>query len=138
MSVLEFPQNVIIIITTMEKIPSPKEIEKEIGEFLAKKFGGEVRIISPLEVPEEVFSEKTKPSPPPQIRKIAFDLKPDDLISHLDQYIIRQDHAKAVLATKICTHFNRIKRSQEAPDGNDCMVGRIKNNILMIGPTGVG
>ncbi|OQX22449.1 MAG: ATPase [Desulfobacteraceae bacterium IS3] len=122
----------------MEKIPSPKEIEKEIGEFLAKKFGGEVRIISPLEVPEEVFSEKTKPSPPPQIRKIAFDLKPDDLISHLDQYIIRQDHAKAVLATKICTHFNRIKRSQEAPDGNDCMVGRIKNNILMIGPTGVG
>ena len=138
MSVLEFQQNVIIIITTMEKIPSPKEIEKEIGEFLAKKFGGEVRIISPLEVPEEVFSEKTKPSPPPQIRKIAFDLKPDDLISHLDQYIIRQDHAKAVLATKICTHFNRIKRSQEAPDGNDCMVGRIKNNILMIGPTGVG
>ncbi len=121
----------------MEKIPTPKEIEKEIGEFLAKKFGGEVRIISPLEVPEEVFSEKTRHSPPKDT-KIAFDLKPDDLISHLDQYIIRQDHAKAVLATKICTHFNRIKRSQEAPDGNDHLVGRIKNNILMIGPTGVG
>ena len=41
--------------------------------------------------------------------KINFDLKPEELEAYLDEYVIRQDEAKAVLATKICTHFNRIK-----------------------------
>jgi len=121
-----------------EKIPSPKEIEKEIGEFLAKKFGGEVKIISPLDFPQEISPEKIK-APPRKEGKINFDLKPEELVSYLDQYIVRQDEAKAVLATKICTHFNRIKRAQASdPDVTHDMVGRIKNNVLMIGPTGVG
>lgn len=71
--------------------------------------------------------------------RIHFDLKPDDLVAYLDQYIVRQDEAKAVLATKICTHFNRAKylsrlQGDDPSDG----VGMIKNNILLIGPTGVG
>ena len=31
-----------------EKIPDPKELEKEISEFLAKKFGDNVKIVSPM------------------------------------------------------------------------------------------
>jgi endopeptidase Clp ATP-binding regulatory subunit ClpX len=71
-------------------------------------------------------------------KKINFDLKPEELIGYLDQYVIKQDNAKAILATKICTHFNRIQRSLESDDPIDQMVGRIKNNVLMVGPTGVG
>ena len=41
-------------------------------------------------------------------KKINFDLKPEELIAYLDQYVVKQDNAKAILATKICTHFNRI------------------------------
>lgn len=119
-----------------ERIPSPKEIEKEIGEFLAKRFGGEVKIISPMSMPQELFLETPKESSQKK-DKIDFNLKPEDLVAYLDQYIVKQDRAKAVLSTKICTHFNRIKRSQEFPDESQ-MVGRIKNNVLMIGPTGVG
>ena len=52
--------------------------------------------------------------------------------------MVKQDPAKAILATKICTHFNRIKRAQSKPEEIGQMVGRIKNNVLMIGPTGVG
>jgi endopeptidase Clp ATP-binding regulatory subunit ClpX len=71
-------------------------------------------------------------------KKINFDLLPEDLIAYLDQYIVKQDGAKAILATKICTHFNRIKRAQQRPDPAAAMVGSIKNNVLMLGPTGVG
>jgi len=120
-----------------EKIPSPREIEKEISEFLAKKFKNNVKIISPVVLPQELTVEKDKELPH-KIKKINFDLLPEDLIAYLDQYIVKQDMAKAILATKICTHFNRIKRAEDYPDDINEMVGSIKNNVLMIGPTGVG
>jgi len=120
-----------------EKIPNPKELEKEISEFLAKKFGENVKIVSPLVMPQEAILDKTKESGKPK-PKINFDLKPEELIAYLDRYVVKQDDAKAILATKICTHFNRIKRSIESDDGIGTMVGSIKNNVLMIGPTGVG
>ena len=120
-----------------EKIPDPKEIEKEISDFLSKKFGGSVKMVSPLVMPQEVVAEKVE-EPPKKEKKLNFDLKPEELISYLDQYIVKQDDAKAILATKICTHFNRIKRAEKYPDDTNDMVGNIKNNILMFGPTGVG
>lgn len=74
----------------------------------------------------------TSPSP---TERLQFDLKPEELIAYLDDFVIRQDPAKAILATKICTHFNRLKLPLE---NDEELVGNIKNNILMIGPTGVG
>ena len=120
-----------------EKIPGPKELEKEISEFLTKKFGPNVKIVSPLVLPQEAVADKTAP-PDSVRRKINFDLKPEELIAYLDQYVVKQDSAKAILATKICTHFNRIKRFWDTGDPAHTMVGSIKNNVLMIGPTGVG
>jgi endopeptidase Clp ATP-binding regulatory subunit ClpX len=120
-----------------EKIPNPKELEKEISEFLAKKFGENVKIVSPMVLTQEATVDQTR-APGESDKKINFDLKPEELIAHLDQYVVKQDSAKAILATKICTHFNRIKRSMESEDPIGSMVGSIKNNVLMIGPTGVG
>ena len=120
-----------------EKIPSPNELEKEISEFLSKKFGGNVKVVSPvlqpLEVEAEDSGEIVKKSKP-----IEFDLKPEELIAYLDRYIVKQDSAKAILATKICTHFNRISRDRSSRFSPDDMVGKIKSNVLLIGPTGVG
>ena len=120
-----------------EKIPDPKELEKEISEFLAKKFGDNVKIVSPIAVPQAVPLEKEGEKPKKK-KKLDFNLKPEDLISHLDQYIVKQDKAKAILSTKICTHFNRIKHAEDSPESVNEIVGGIKNNVLMIGPTGVG
>jgi len=123
--------------TLNEKIPGPKEIEKEIGEFLSKKFGDSVKIVSPIVLPQEDPSvdkgEKIEKG-----KAFNFNMIPEDLVAYLDQYIVKQDRAKAILATKICTHFNRVKRSHEHPESEDAMVGNIKNNVLMMGPTGVG
>ncbi len=121
----------------IEKIPSPRELEKEIGDFLARRFGTSVKLVSPVAMPQE------QPGPAPAgdgglQRVLQFDLTPEALIAYLDQYIIQQDLAKAILATKICTHFNRLRREHETASQTSRMVGRIKNNVLMIGPTGVG
>ncbi|NPB09332.1 MAG: AAA domain-containing protein [Thermodesulfobacteria bacterium] len=68
---------------------------------------------------------------------INFDLKPEELEAYLDEYLIGQPEAKAVLATKICTHFHRVRYMLERGSRfND--TGFVKNNIIMIGPTGVG
>ena len=120
-----------------EKIPSPKELEKEISDFLSKKFGESVKIVSPIVVPQDFTMGQDKDAPK-KAKGINFSLKPENLVNHLDQFIVKQDSAKAILATKICTHFNRIKRDEAFPNDIDEMVGSIKNNVLMIGPTGVG
>ncbi|HDD43925.1 MAG TPA: ATPase, partial [Candidatus Desulfofervidus auxilii] len=91
------------------ELPSQKELEKELNEYLARKYGHRVRVISaPFFQPKPERKEE-KPSAKRILSKINFDLKPEELIAYLDQYVVKQDEAKAILATKICTHFNRIK-----------------------------
>ncbi len=119
------------------KAQDPKKIEKELGEFLNKKFGGSVRIISPSMQPQKK-AISGKPPEKDKKRLIDFNIKPAELIAFLDQYVVRQQRAKSVLATKICTHFNRI-RYEETREGKGAKItGNIKSNILMLGPTGIG
>ena len=119
-----------------DNIPDPKELEKEISAFLNKRFGGSIRVVSPMVVPHR--SPAGKPRKDGPAKRIEFNLNPEELVAYLDQYIIRQDRAKAVLATKICTHFNRIKHVEKAKGRIPEIVGGVKSNILMAGPTGVG
>ncbi len=120
------------------QIPDPKEIEKELSKFLSGKFGGEVKVMSHIAMPHELGFEPLPGKKDKKKKGMNFDLKPEDLISYLDQYIVKQDRAKAILATKICTHFNRIAKAVNKPGYVEPLVGGIKNNVLMIGPTGVG
>ncbi|MBF0100588.1 MAG: AAA family ATPase [Desulfobacterales bacterium] len=126
-----------MINTIDEKIPNPKEIEREIGEFLHKRFGGAIKIVTPTVAAQETAMGHA-PSADIPAQKINFDIKPEELIAYLDQYIIKQDKAKAVLSTKICTHFNRIKHLKLNDTAQPNFVGNVKSNILMLGPTGVG
>ena len=124
------------------KVPDQKELEKELNEYLGKKYGDRIRLVVPMLFPkpqtEEVLKEE-KELGEEKKGKINFDLKPEELEAFLNDYIIRQDEAKEILATKVCTHFNRIKFTEMTKGRNRYEgVGHIKNNILMIGPTGVG
>ena len=123
------------------KVPDQKELEKELNEYLGKKYGDRIRLVVPMLFPkpqaEEVSKEEKELGEGK--KKIHFDLKPEELEAFLNDYIIRQEDAKEILATKICTHFNRIKFTEMTKGRNRYEgVGHIKNNILMIGPTGVG
>jgi ATP-dependent Clp protease ATP-binding subunit ClpX len=124
------------------KVPDQKELEKELNEYLGKKYGDRIRLVVPMLFPkpqtEEVLKEE-KELGEGKKRKIDFDLKPEELEAFLNDYIIQQEEAKGILATKICTHFNRIKFTELTKGRNRYEgMGHIKNNILMIGPTGVG
>ncbi len=120
----------------MEKIPDYKELERELNKYLEKKYGDKIRLVVSTLEPKVFIQDKTYKT---ERRKlpIDFDIKPEELIAYLNTFIIKQDKAKEILATKICTHYNRIKyylsRGKE-PTG----LGSVKNNIILIGPTGVG
>ena len=120
------------------KLPGQKELEKELSDYLSKKYGRQIKVLTPMRVSQtqEIQESKQESS---GVDGIEFGMKPEELEHYLNQYVIRQDEAKAILATKICTHYNRIKfESGKTRSGADRMVGRIKNNIILIGPTGVG
>jgi len=125
----------------MEKDLDIKEIQKDLSDYLAKKYGQRIQFagFGAIQEPEGEKvgeGEKEKKREP---LSIQFDMKPQELKSYLDEYLVRQDEAKEVLATKVCTHFNRIKAfALQNKNKRHESVGEIKNNIIMIGPTGVG
>ena len=123
-----------------EKLPNQKELEKELSDYLSKKYGNRIKIISPFVYPkaQEISADEGKPGEKKD-PVINFDMLPEELESHLDSFVVKQNQAKAVLATKVCTHFNRIKHFKKQSNKKKAGgVGMIKNNVLMIGPTGVG
>jgi len=78
-----------------------------------QEYGDRIRLVVPMLFPGPVGqSSKEEKDLGRGKTKIQFDLKPEELESFLNDYIIRQDEAKEILATKICTHFNRIKFSE--------------------------
>lgn len=121
----------------MEKIPDPKELEKELSEYLTKKYGSRIKVVAPHWVarPEKEGEGRGQTD---RLSKINFDLKPQELEAYLNEYVIKQEAAKSILATKVCTHFNRIRHYLEQGREPEPGVGAIKNNIILIGPTGVG
>ncbi|MBM3276700.1 MAG: AAA family ATPase [Candidatus Handelsmanbacteria bacterium] len=102
-----------------------------LRQFLARQYQAAAQ-----PPPEVQTAGPAGTDPPGTLREgLEFDLKPEELITYLDQYVIGQSEAKAILATKFCTHFNRLRLPA---DDEEELVGNIKNNVLMIGPTGVG
>jgi len=121
-----------------QQIPDQKELERELSEYLSKKYGCRIKVISPMMVPDSEESQLPQ-NRAAGVQNIQFDMKPEELERYLSQYVIKQDEAKAILATKVCTHYNRIRfRNRKSRSRNDHMLGRIKNNIILLGPTGVG
>jgi len=64
-----------------------------------------------------------------------FSLKPKEVASYLNEYVIQQNDAKKVLAVAICDHYNHCRRHLYSLDGSGDYA---KPNILLAGPTGVG
>jgi len=123
-----------------ERLPNQQELERELSEYLSKKYGNRIKIISPFLFPKGQEDETDdgltgdgKNSHP------SFEMLPEELEAFLDTFVVKQKQAKAVLATKICTHFNRASYLKKfSGKKKSTGVGMIKNNVLMIGPTGVG
>jgi len=66
----------------------------------------------------------------------AFNRKPKEIRDYLDRYVIRQDEAKKVLSVAICDHYNHVRQCIDDPRLSENEYS--KQNILLLGPTGVG
>lgn len=66
----------------------------------------------------------------------AFNRKPREVRDYLDRFVIQQAEAKKVLSVAICDHYNHVRRCLEDPSLRDRSFA--KQNILLLGPTGVG
>jgi len=66
----------------------------------------------------------------------TFNRKPREIRDHLDRFVIQQNEAKKVLSVAICDHYNHVRQCLE----NEALRSQdyAKQNILLLGPTGVG
>jgi len=65
-----------------------------------------------------------------------FNLKPREIRDYLDRFVIQQAEAKKVLSVAICDHYNHVRQCLEDPSLQERDYA--KQNILLLGPTGVG
>ena len=65
-----------------------------------------------------------------------FNLKPKEVRDYLNRFVIRQEDAKKVLSVAICDHYNHISNSLS--DKKQLATEYSKQNVLLLGPTGVG
>ena len=60
-------------------------------------------------------------------------LKPQEILNHLDEYIIGQEEAKKVLSVAVYNHYKRLMQNVEEDE-----VEIEKSNVIMVGETGTG
>jgi ATP-dependent Clp protease ATP-binding subunit ClpX len=60
-------------------------------------------------------------------------MSPREIMAHLDEYVVGQEHAKRVLSVAVYNHYKRIQSDAQSNE-----VELEKSNILMLGPTGSG
>jgi endopeptidase Clp ATP-binding regulatory subunit ClpX len=63
-----------------------------------------------------------------------FKFKPREVKEHLDRFVIKQDDAKKVLSVALCDHYHHVRLALEGRESPNYA----KQNIILIGPTGVG
>ena len=60
-------------------------------------------------------------------------LKPQEIKTHMDEYVIGQDKAKKTISVAVYNHYKRIRSL-----GKEKAVEYSKSNVLLLGPTGSG
>lgn len=85
----------------------------------------------------EIINNNSTPAPSSEKKKSGFrKLKPRDIKSSLDAYVIGQDDAKIALSVAVYNHYKRIENKKFDKEFDEVEID--KSNILLIGPTGTG
>jgi endopeptidase Clp ATP-binding regulatory subunit ClpX len=122
-----------------QKPPKPEDLQKTLQDLFGKMQTGFVMPgmgVPAGSVPEDPVEEDVRVD-----SILEFDLIPRDIKAHLDRFVIRQDEAKKALSIAVCDHYNhaRYLRSVQDEDGKlPEGVELQKQNVIVVGPTGVG
>src|SRR5881296_3478468 len=114
--------------------PNPDELRRDMEEFFTRKYGDKVRLGILTTQPDQARTADEGTETEESTIDLKFDHLPRDIKNYLDRFVIKQDNAKKVLATAICDHYNHITRCSNKERCREYS----KQNIIMLGPTGVG
>lgn len=129
--------------------PDPEEITRKLSDFLRGHFGENVSV-TPVAEPSSPFAAAPGKgggeahdlrSGDDSSPVLGFDLIPRQIKEHLDRFVIRQDEAKKALAIAVCDHYHHARyrlRLAGTDPGAAKRVEFAKQNVIIVGPTGVG
>lgn len=83
-----------------------------------------------IELCQEIIEEEFEDSIELEMKEL---LKPMEIKSILDEYVVKQERAKKSLAVAVYNHYKRISKKTKNTD-----IELQKSNIVVIGPTGCG
>jgi len=110
----------------------PEKMQKDLMDNLKKMMSQtEMKPNTETEKAREETEEETVNK---RKKILEFNLKPKEVKKYLDRFVIKQEDAKKVLSTAVCDHYNHIRASIKENSSNNYM----KQNVIMLGPTGVG
>lgn len=126
----------------MSKDKTPlEELQEKLQQALG---GGNVAFQGPFgqapgvqntpQDPKDQGADEEREATLERIRTFSF--KPREIRDYLDRFVVQQQEAKKVLSVAICDHYNHVRQCLENPKLLDRTYH--KQNILMLGPTGVG
>jgi len=127
--------------------PDPEEISRKLSEFLKSSFGDHVTFSTmgeggnPFAGMPGTSGEDHDLREKEEVDIFDFDLIPRQIKAHLDRFVIRQDEAKKALAIAVCDHYNHAKylrRLEEQDPEAARAIEYAKQNVIIVGPTGVG
>ena len=121
-----------ILAMSEPKLPSPEEIQKRLSEAFLATFGEKQSVIPQPSGQSESSSGGSDRGLHPLLSKFRY--TPRDIKEHLDRFVVRQEEAKKVLSVAVCDHYYH---AREASNG-ESFSAYTKQNVLLIGPTGVG
>jgi ATP-dependent Clp protease ATP-binding subunit ClpX len=114
--------------------PTPEQLQQRLREFLAGQTQNQPH------TDQETSGEPPDPEARDGMAAIFdFHHTPKEITRHLDRFVIRQTEAKKVLAIAVCDHYNHARRVAETRrDGKKSEWEYTKQNVILLGPTGVG
>jgi ATP-dependent Clp protease ATP-binding subunit ClpX len=111
--------------------PTPEEFQRQMADFMRQHFQN-------LRVAPSTRAETTDTTGQVQEKtdgpELRFDQKPREVKSYLDRFVIKQSEAKKVLSVALCDHYHHVRLAQKGKE----QPNYTKQNIILIGPTGVG
>ena len=128
--------------------PDPEELSKKLADFLKNSFGDTISISKVHEGFNPFNQESDGESHDLRSEKehdrgdvFSFNYIPRDIKAHLDRFVIKQEDAKRALSIAVCDHYNHAKYlkrlRQKDPEAAE-QVEFAKQNVIVVGPTGVG
>lgn len=113
--------------------PTPEEFQRRLQEILRANMS-QPGVTSPSGAEAKAGEAAVGGGESESEDVFAFHLKPREVKAHLDRFVIRQEEAKKVLSVALCDHYNAVRLAREGRDTTQY----VKQNILLLGPTGVG